>query len=111
MPLRPCLCVRGIEQYDRDCRRYCTGSGVGTPPGDRLPSGRTAPRARGFRPHTLAVALTLTAATALGLLLGFAPQLILSIAGGQPRQSRTCSPKPVRPTGSSPSVRCSEGIS
>ncbi|MBT2480770.1 hypothetical protein [Streptomyces sp. ISL-94] len=28
------------------------------------------------------VALTLTAATALGLLLGFAPQLVLSIAGG-----------------------------
>ncbi|WP_406272555.1 ATP-binding protein [Nocardia sp. NBC_00881] len=29
-------------------------------------------------------------------------------AGGQPR---TCSPKPVRPAGSSPSFRCSEGIS
>ena len=43
-----------------------------------------------------------------GLLLGFAPELVLSIVGGQPS---TCSPKPVRPAGSSPSFRCSEGIS
>ncbi|MFE9644341.1 hypothetical protein ACFYO0_09445 [Streptomyces sp. NPDC006365] len=32
--------------------------------------------------HPGPAALTLTAATALGLLLGFAPQLVLSIAGG-----------------------------
>jgi hypothetical protein len=34
--------------------------------------------------------------------------LVLSISHGQPR---TCSPKPVRPAGSSASFRCSEGIS
>ena len=43
-----------------------------------------------------------------GLLLGFAPQLVLSIVGSQPS---TCSPNPMRPAGSSPSFRCSEGIS
>ncbi len=59
-------------------------------------------------PRPWPVALALTAATALGLLLGFAPRLVLSIVGGQPR---TCSPKPVRPAGSSPSFTCSEGIS
>jgi hypothetical protein len=49
-------------------------------------------------------------ATAGGLVL--LPRLSrlspLPIAGGQPP---TCSPKPVRPAGSSPSFRCSEGIS
>lgn len=43
-----------------------------------------------------------------GPLLGFAPRLVLSVVGGQPS---TCSPKPVRPAGSRPSFRCSEGIS
>ncbi|MEU5272376.1 transposase [Streptomyces hygroscopicus] len=32
-------------------------------------------------------------------------------AGTVSGQPRTCSPKPVRPVGSSPSFRCSEGIS
>ncbi|WP_327418822.1 zinc-binding dehydrogenase [Streptomyces sp. NBC_01233] len=36
------------------------------------------------------------------------PQPLRAGAGGQPR---TCSPNPVRPAGSSPSFRCSEGIS
>jgi hypothetical protein len=54
------------------------------------------------------VASAATTATALGPPLGFAPRLALSVAGGQ---LRTCSPKPVRPAGSSPSFRCSEGIS
>ncbi len=35
-------------------------------------------------------------------------RLVLSVSRGQPR---TCSPKPVRPAGSSPSISCSEGIS
>ncbi|GDY48905.1 hypothetical protein SANT12839_097870 [Streptomyces antimycoticus] len=59
-------------------------------------------------PWLVALTLTLTVAAALGLLLGFMPQPVPSTVGGQPR---TCSPKPVRPGGSSPSFRCSEGIS
>ncbi len=55
----------------------------------------------------LVVAATIPATT-LGLRLWFAPRLVLFVASGQPR---TCSPKPVEPAGSSPSFRCSEGIS
>ncbi|GAA0673794.1 hypothetical protein GCM10009548_49240 [Streptomyces malaysiensis subsp. malaysiensis] len=40
--------------------------------------------------------------------LGAVWRLRGTTVGGQPR---TCSPKPVRPAGSSPSFRCSEGIS
>ncbi len=83
-------------------RQSRLGAGSGSGSGSGSGCGAGVPRAES---RQLAAS---AAATALGLLLGFAPQLVLSIACGQPR---TCSPKPVRPAGSSPSFRCSEGIS
>lgn len=64
--------------------------------------GHRAPGESARTPWLVALALTVAAT------LGFMPQPVPSTVGGQPR---TCSPKPVRPVGSSPSFRCSEGIS